>query len=651
MIISLLLVEQINVHKCNHDLEMGNITRTLQGPKLSRNLKNVEWKNIRIKLDYNYIDKSKDDQRTCQTVRQQVRFQGKTYFCEQRHILTSTKISAIKGTLDNVKTYLERLLSVIPYNSDIRYKEFNGNYGYETNFGSQTASGVDIVLAILSRPRDDDDSTLASAAGLSEERTYHRPIFGVVFLNPMAVPEQVQNENSKDSRFFYTCVHEIFHALGISSSYFDSYHPHESTSPHSRITCSFTKYGRSFTFLVTPYAHKFAMKRFGVQEFQGTYGKCPSGIEIENDGGQGTAGSHLEARSYMTDLMVGMTIQTEAGPYSRLTDAVLAVLMDTGNYKVNWQMGQPLVWGNPESIDGNTITNFAIGPPQNVFPKYYMRDFSVQEIWYASFDFKFSGPFSGPVTINGLSNEQKQFYDPKGIGVGTTQVYDFIPFYFPNYVCPNGQAILPSTMSYSYHKCGTYTCDGYKSFTIQVNKDNIGRQWESVTCTKENATKEFSLPLGYDSRKVSCVDPERFCRSVKLNEMKFVVDPFNPDTRQLNSDSPTPTQPEPDNNPSAPEPGNNPSGPEPGNNPSGPGVENPSGTGGNETTTTGSGGSDENSKAAEEKAKKKKLIIIAACAGVAALIVITFIAVLVIFAIRNAKENAYLEDSDANYIV
>ncbi|EAX79595.1 hypothetical protein TVAG_473690 [Trichomonas vaginalis G3] len=478
----------------------------------------------------------------------------------------------------------------------------------------------------------------------------------------------------------------------------------------------------------------------------------------------------------MTDLMVGMTIQTEAGPFSRWTDAVLAVLMDTGNYKVNWQMGQPLVWGNPESIDGNTITNFAIGPPQNVFPKYYMRDFSVQEIWYASFDFKFSGPFSGPAHIR-ASYSEKQFYDPKGIGVGTTQVYDFIPFYFPNYVCPKGQAILPSTMSYFHHKCGTYTCDGYKSFTIQVNKDLAATQFESVTCTKDNATKEFSLPLGYYSRKVSCVDPERFCRSVKLNEMKFVVDPFNPDTRQLNSDSPTPTQPEPDNNPSGPEPGNNPSGPEPGNNPSGPepgnnpsgpepgnnpsgpepgnnpsgpepgnnpsgpepgnnpsgpepgnnpsgpepgnnpsgpepgnnpsgpepgnnpsgpepgnnpsgpepgnnpsgpepgnnpsgpepgnnpsgpepgnnpsgpGVENPSGTGGNETTTTGSGGSYENSKAAEKKAKKKKLIIIAACAGVAALIVIAFIAALVIFAIRNAKENAYHEDSDANYVV
>ncbi|EAX73365.1 GP63-like [Trichomonas vaginalis G3] len=367
MILSLLLVAQLDVHTCNHDLEMGNITRELQGPQSYRSLKNTEWKNIRIKVDYNYIDNTKDDERTCKRAGQLVVFQGVRYICKQEHILSNSKILAIKGTLNNVKSYLERLLTVVPYNHYINYVDFRSRYRNETNFGKQSAYGYDIVLAVLSRPRQDNDATLASAAGLAEERTYHRPIFGVVFLNPMAVPDTAQDENSNDSRFFYTCVHEIFHALGISSSYFDYYHPHESTSPHSRITCSFTKYGRSFTFLVTPYAHKFAMKRFGVQEFQGTYGKCPSGIEIENDGGQGTAGSHLEARSYMTDLMVGMTIQTEAGPFSRLTDAVLAVLMDTGNYKVNWQMGQPLVWGNPESIDGNTITNFAIGPPQNVF--------------------------------------------------------------------------------------------------------------------------------------------------------------------------------------------------------------------------------------------------------------------------------------------
>ncbi|KAI5537059.1 regulation of choline O-acetyltransferase protein, partial [Trichomonas vaginalis G3] len=368
MILSLLLVAQLDVHTCNHDLEMGNITRELQGPQSYRSLKNTEWKNIRIKVDYNYIDNTKDDERTCKRAGQLVVFQGVRYICKQEHILSYSKILAIKGTLNNVKSYLERLLTVIPFNYNINYVDFRSRYGYETNFGKQSAYGADIVLAVLSRPRQDNDATLASAAGLAEERTYHRPIFGVVFLNPMAVPDTAQDENSNDSRFFYTCVHEIFHALGISQSDFRHYHPHDSITPHSQIVCSFRKYGRDFSFLVTPYAHKFAVKRFGVEVFVGDDRTCPSGLEIENDGGQGTAGSHLEARSYMSDLMVGMTIQTKSGPYSRLTDAVLAVLMDTGNYKVNWRMGQPLVWGHPESIDGKPIPNFAIGPPQNVFP-------------------------------------------------------------------------------------------------------------------------------------------------------------------------------------------------------------------------------------------------------------------------------------------
>ena len=59
MILSLLLVAQLDVHTCNHDLEMGNITRELQGPSSYRNLKSTEWKSIRIKVDYNYIDGKK----------------------------------------------------------------------------------------------------------------------------------------------------------------------------------------------------------------------------------------------------------------------------------------------------------------------------------------------------------------------------------------------------------------------------------------------------------------------------------------------------------------------------------------------------------------------------------------------------------------
>ncbi|KAI5537008.1 regulation of choline O-acetyltransferase protein, partial [Trichomonas vaginalis G3] len=175
-----------------------------------------------------------------------------------------------------------------------------------------------------------------------------------------------------------------------------------------------------------------------------------------------------------------------------------------------------------------------------------------------------------------------------------------------------------------YHKCGTYTCDGYKSFTIQVNKDNIGRQWESVTCTKENATKEFSLPLGYYPRKVSCVDPERFCRSVKLNEMKFVVDPFDPNSKQLSSDSPTPTAPE-----------------------SG-GYENPTIYGRNDDQPESGGDGKEssggNSKGREAKQNAKKIIIISTCSAAAALIVIAVIVAFAVYSAKKAKENAQNEE-------
>ena len=56
-------------------------------------------------------------------------------------------------------------------------------------------------------------------------------------------------------------------------------------------------------------------------------------------------------------------------PFLRFTDATLAVLLDTGNYKVNWANAKPLVFGHPESINGKPISGFAIDPPQYSFPQ------------------------------------------------------------------------------------------------------------------------------------------------------------------------------------------------------------------------------------------------------------------------------------------
>eukprot|EP00731_Ephydatia_muelleri_P023569 Em0015g1152a len=72
------------------------------------------------------------------------------------------------------------------------------------------------------------------------------------------------------------------------------------------------------------------------------YFNCPTltGVELDNQGGTGTAISHWEKRLLGNELMTG--ILTFNPLFSNLT---LAVLQDTGWYQVNYSMAQPLVWG------------------------------------------------------------------------------------------------------------------------------------------------------------------------------------------------------------------------------------------------------------------------------------------------------------------
>lgn len=486
-------------HFCGYNKELSKIKPVEQDVGPRRSLRAATWNNIRIYFDYRYLDGTRSDSQMCTKVNQKVTWDD-TYTCNNSDILNQSQITATKTTFDNVKSYLTRLLKVIPMTTSFKVVDFSSY----TNYGTyDTISGYDLYMTILSRPRSSSDSTLASAGASSFESTYKRPIQGAVFLNPRAVPTVAQSENSWDNEFFYVCIHEIFHALGITDSRYSSYHPYEVTTPHKNITCSFLKDGKNFTFLITPYAQIYAQKHYGVTKFTGDTGSCPAGIEIEDGGSSGTQGSHLEGRVFMTELMTGTTIQTTGGPFNRLTDASLAILQDTGNYKCTWSMAQPMVWGHPESIDGNYITNFGIGSPQKVFPDGYIVDYgSTAE--YTGFDYKFFGYNSEGNTWDCVSNleysnvkaycDGKKFYNPNGYStIGSNWVYDFMPFKFPSTVCPSGQAMIPSTSS--VQKCGEYVCNGYENFTFKLYKTSYDNTYQQLTCTKQNVGQKNSIEL------------------------------------------------------------------------------------------------------------------------------------------------------------
>jgi hypothetical protein len=110
-------------------------------------------------------------------------------------------------------------------------------------------------------------------------------------------------------QLFETVVYELFHALGISgealSLWLDPV-THESYGPDVPEYILESENGKEYMILHTPYLHQVIAERFGY-EFFDEEGQLPVGVELENNGGSGTAGFHWESRTSFTELMIGTT--------------------------------------------------------------------------------------------------------------------------------------------------------------------------------------------------------------------------------------------------------------------------------------------------------------------------------------------------------
>lgn len=510
-------------HKSNHSNSTHWRNHTHRGPKDT-----TPFEPIRIQIDYRYLNGSLNDSMRCDTVGQKVRWDAR-YTCTSEDILSQSKINAIIETLENVKKFVQELLYVQRLDSGF-YLE---NFAYYTDLNtSEYIEDTDMHFTAVLRPYGSGSTVLASAGSCQLESRFYRPIQGVIFINPAKVSETPSDYDSWNNNYFYVILHEMCHAFGISPSLYDYYHPYNSIEPHENITCSFTKSGKTFTFLNTPQAHKFAVKHFGQKYFYGDDGqKCWSGIELEDGGGSGTEMSHPESRVYMSEMMVGINIQTTAGPFNRLTDVSMSFLIDSGNYEINWKMLQPIVWGNKESIDGNYISDFATGPAQIAFPEAY--------IYNSTYKFNSGGNseisaslYSCPSSSEEIQPycEGKKFYNILNVDeVGSEWSYDYMPFKFPQTVCKKGEAVIPGMKT-----CGEFACNGFESFQINaISPDKYNKQ-SILTCDNttigQTFTFKYNKEWSYDKLSVTCVDPQRFCRSVTLSEMKFTSNPFSLET-------------------------------------------------------------------------------------------------------------------------
>ena len=105
--------------------------------------------------------------------------------------------------------------------------------------------------------------------------------------------------------------------------------------------------GTARTLLKTPRLLARAREHFG----------CPTleGVDVEDDGGSGTAGSHWDRRKTMNEFMG----PSPSGNRNVKSEFTLALLEDSGWYKADYTKAEPMLWGYKK---GCAFTNGCVNP-------------------------------------------------------------------------------------------------------------------------------------------------------------------------------------------------------------------------------------------------------------------------------------------------
>lgn len=449
--------------------------------------------------------------------------------CKKEHIFNETTRNRVIGTINNVKSYLERVLSVDPLEQTIKARNLTGYYSIPPT----TYENVNLVFHIVARPFNDKFYAVTQVTQYLD--TSKRPLEAVICINPSLAPDEVQNDTARSSNFFYAMLHECIHGLGFLNSFYKYYHPADSYTPYHPNACRFTKLRIQRVFLITPHAHAYGVRHYGYENITDDNGNtCPAGIELENGGESTQVYSHLEQRVFYSDLMTSVLVQSSSEPFLRFTDATMAILLDTGNYDVDYHYLRPTIFGNPEAFpkDSKDLVSFSYGPPHLSFPSQYVIYDPADTKDLCSFDYKSWGNNATnyipvpPCNSSTTYCKNRMFYNPLGYGyVGDSNIFDF-QIYKYSHTCEKGFATIPGNL-----KCLRYKLTE-NNVTFKLPLD-VRYPQQFAVCNEKNDTKTWVNYSYFDKHGYKnygyykCPDFERFKRSIKLFNSYFDSDPFD----------------------------------------------------------------------------------------------------------------------------
>ncbi|EGR31787.1 leishmanolysin family protein, putative [Ichthyophthirius multifiliis] len=322
-----------NNHICNHDTEFNFSEVNHQTEQARRILKeevlqNPETKNlqidllqqpqpIRITMDYSLFNIVNDK-------------------------ITQYQKDQLKGLLQQVQDYLQKLLKVIPAQKTIVYNTIKcNNINIPKKYRRDGENNSDLVIWV-SYYNGPLSFSLANAIHCLIDPNLKRVTYGMININLSKL--DLDHTQSVFKSDFNNILHEFLHILGFSRGLYrywinpltQNFYDDEINNYVRTVSIR----GKQTVIISTPNILATARKYFG----------CPTlqGMQLENDGDINSDSSHWEKTILFDELMTADSSDRK----SLLSIFTIALLKDTGYYaEIDESMINNIQWGKNKGCD------------------------------------------------------------------------------------------------------------------------------------------------------------------------------------------------------------------------------------------------------------------------------------------------------------
>nr|CCC95375.1 Major Surface Protease [Trypanosoma congolense IL3000] len=334
-------------------------------------------------------------------------FRGTNIVCSEESVLTERKKSLLEEVIPAALKMHSDRLTVKRTSNLIKIPQVTGfctNFHIPAEHRTTGLTAVDMVLYGAAGPMGGKSAWAGPCAVLEDGR----PFVGVFNIGPeilISVDASVR-----------TMTHEIAHALGFG---FDILQKLKLVEVRNNIR------GKPKTYVVTsPNVVNVARK----------YHNCDSitGVELEDEGFEGTVNSHWERRNLMPELMAGL-MEHGGGLYSAFT---MALFEDMGFYRAIWGREEQMRWGN--GVGCAFLDKKCIEGGKSNFPDMFCTEEGRKGGATCTHDRMGLGRCRIGTTGSSLPRHYQYFSEPNRGGVSPLMDYCPVVAGFSNADCANG---------------------------------------------------------------------------------------------------------------------------------------------------------------------------------------------------------------------